>query len=238
MLTEDENIVEIKFAVQYRLNDARAYLFESEPARGRGAGGRTAVREMVGKMRMDSALAEERDQIAPRVRKLDADASWTATRSASWSSTQPAAGRASARAGAGRVRRRAQGRPGARARQERGAGLRQRRDPARQRRRLAPDAGGRRLQGAHRGAGPGRRAALQAGAGRIPAGAAGHARPHVHRRDAADLQQRDQDDGGRHARRQPAVPAARQDHAAGAASGAAAGTGARCQAPPPADARP
>ena len=29
MLTEDENIVEIKFAVQYRLNDARAYLFSS-----------------------------------------------------------------------------------------------------------------------------------------------------------------------------------------------------------------
>ena len=27
MLTEDESIVEIKFAVQYRLNDARAYLF-------------------------------------------------------------------------------------------------------------------------------------------------------------------------------------------------------------------
>ena len=30
MLTEDENIVEIKFAVQYRLNDARAWLFESK----------------------------------------------------------------------------------------------------------------------------------------------------------------------------------------------------------------
>jgi len=30
----------------------------------------TAVREVVGKMRMDSALAEERDQIAPRVRVL------------------------------------------------------------------------------------------------------------------------------------------------------------------------
>ena len=30
MLTEDENIVEIKFAVQYRLKDARAFLFESK----------------------------------------------------------------------------------------------------------------------------------------------------------------------------------------------------------------
>ena len=71
MLTEDENIVEIKFAVQYRLNDARAYLFESkDPAASVVQAAETAVREVVGKMRMDSALAEERDQIAPRVRSL------------------------------------------------------------------------------------------------------------------------------------------------------------------------
>jgi modulator of FtsH protease HflK len=71
MLTEDENIVEIKFAVQYRLNDARAYLFESKnPADAVVQAAETAVREVVGKMRMDSALAEERDQIAPRVRAL------------------------------------------------------------------------------------------------------------------------------------------------------------------------
>ena len=71
MLTEDENIVEIKFAVQYRLNDARAYLFESKnPAETVVQAAETAVRETVGKMRMDSALAEERDQIAPRVRAL------------------------------------------------------------------------------------------------------------------------------------------------------------------------
>ncbi|MDO9090521.1 MAG: FtsH protease activity modulator HflK [Burkholderiaceae bacterium] len=71
MLTEDENIVEIKFAVQYRLSDARAYLFESKnPAEAVVQAAETAVREVVGKMRMDSALAEERDQIAPRVRGL------------------------------------------------------------------------------------------------------------------------------------------------------------------------
>ena len=71
MLTEDENIVEIKFAVQYRLNDARAYLFESKnPTEAVVQAAETAVREVVGKMRMDSALAEERDQIAPRVRQL------------------------------------------------------------------------------------------------------------------------------------------------------------------------
>jgi len=71
MLTEDENIVEIKFAVQYRLNDARAYLFESRnPSEAVVQAAETAVREVVGKMRMDSALADERDQIGPRVRTL------------------------------------------------------------------------------------------------------------------------------------------------------------------------
>jgi membrane protease subunit HflK len=71
MLTEDENIVEIKFAVQYRLSDARAFLFESrDPDASVIKAAETAVREVVGKMKMDSALAEERDQIAPRVRQL------------------------------------------------------------------------------------------------------------------------------------------------------------------------
>jgi len=71
MLTQDENIVEIKFAVQYRLNDARAYLFESKnPTEAVVQAAETAVREVVGKMKMDSALSDERDQIAPRVRAL------------------------------------------------------------------------------------------------------------------------------------------------------------------------
>ena len=71
MLTEDENIVEIKFAVQYRLSDARAFLFESKnPADAVVQAAETAVREVIGKMRLDSALSDERDQIAPRVRAL------------------------------------------------------------------------------------------------------------------------------------------------------------------------
>ena len=71
MLTADENIVEIKFAVQYRLSDARAYLFESkDPAAAVVQAAEAAVREVVGKMKMDLALAEERDQIGPRVRAL------------------------------------------------------------------------------------------------------------------------------------------------------------------------
>ena len=71
MLTIDENIVEIKFAVQYRLSDARAFLFETrDPTSTVVQAAETAVREVVGKMTMDSALAEERDQIGPRVRVL------------------------------------------------------------------------------------------------------------------------------------------------------------------------
>jgi membrane protease subunit HflK len=71
MLTQDENIVEIKFAVQYRLNDARAWLFESKnPTDAVVHAAETSVREVVGKMRMDAALSEERDQLGPRVRDL------------------------------------------------------------------------------------------------------------------------------------------------------------------------
>jgi len=71
MLTEDENIVEIKFAVQYRLSDARAFLFESKnPTDAVVQAAETAVREVVGKMRMDSALSEERELIAVNVRAL------------------------------------------------------------------------------------------------------------------------------------------------------------------------
>jgi len=71
MLTQDENIVEIKFSVQYRVSDARAWLFESErPADAVKQAAESAVREVVGQMTMDNAMRDERDQIAPRVREL------------------------------------------------------------------------------------------------------------------------------------------------------------------------
>jgi membrane protease subunit HflK len=71
MLTQDENILDIKFAVQYRLSDARAFLFESKnPADAVVQAAETSVREVLGKMKMDAALSEERDQIAPRVRAM------------------------------------------------------------------------------------------------------------------------------------------------------------------------
>lgn len=71
MLTQDENILDIKFAVQYRLSDARAFLFESKnPELAVVQAAETSVREVLGKMKMDAALSEERDQIAPRVRAM------------------------------------------------------------------------------------------------------------------------------------------------------------------------
>jgi membrane protease subunit HflK len=71
MLTQDENILDVKFSVQYRLKDARAYLFESKnPAETVVQVAETAVREVVGKMQMNAALGEEREQIAPRVRQV------------------------------------------------------------------------------------------------------------------------------------------------------------------------
>jgi membrane protease subunit HflK len=71
MLTQDENILDIKFAVQYRLNDARAFLFESKnPTEAVVQAAETSVREVLGKMKMDAALSEERDQIGPRVRAM------------------------------------------------------------------------------------------------------------------------------------------------------------------------
>ena len=69
MLTEDENILDIKFTVQYRLKDARAYLFESKnPEQAVVQAAETAVREVVGKMKMDAVLGQERDDIAQRIR--------------------------------------------------------------------------------------------------------------------------------------------------------------------------
>ena len=71
MLTADENIVEIKFSVQYRLSNAQAYLFNTRnPTDAVKQAAESAVREVVGQMTMDNAMAEERDQIAPHVRTL------------------------------------------------------------------------------------------------------------------------------------------------------------------------
>ena len=65
MLTEDENIVDIRFTVQYRLKDARAYLFENRaPDEAVVQAAESAVREIVGRSKIDSVLYEQRDALA------------------------------------------------------------------------------------------------------------------------------------------------------------------------------
>ena len=65
MLTQDENIVDIRFTVQYRLKDARAFLFENrDPETAVTLAAESAVREIVGKSKIDSVLYEQRDAIA------------------------------------------------------------------------------------------------------------------------------------------------------------------------------
>ena len=65
MLTQDENIVDIRFTVQYRLKDARAYLFENRgPDEAVIQASESAVREIVGRSKVDQVLYEQRDAIA------------------------------------------------------------------------------------------------------------------------------------------------------------------------------
>lgn len=65
MLTEDENIVDIRFTVQYRLKDSRAYLFENRnPDEAVVQASESAVREIVGRSKVDQVLYEQRDAIA------------------------------------------------------------------------------------------------------------------------------------------------------------------------------
>ncbi len=68
MLTKDENIVDIRFSVQYTLKDAREYLFENQrPDDAVMLAAESAVREIVGKNDMDSVLYEQRDAIAAQL---------------------------------------------------------------------------------------------------------------------------------------------------------------------------
>lgn len=71
MLTQDENIIEVLFTVQYRINNAEQWLFNTQNQLGAIAeAAESAVREVVGKMSMDQALADRREDIAPALRKL------------------------------------------------------------------------------------------------------------------------------------------------------------------------
>jgi membrane protease subunit HflK len=74
MLTGDENIIDLQFAVQYNLKSVQDYLFNNRSVENsvRGAA-ETAIREVVGKSEMDYVLYEGREEIAIKTNELMQD---------------------------------------------------------------------------------------------------------------------------------------------------------------------
>jgi len=71
MLTGDENIVDLQFAVQYNLKSVEDFIFNNRAAESSvRAGAETAIREVVGKSEMDFVLYEGREEIAIRTKEL------------------------------------------------------------------------------------------------------------------------------------------------------------------------
>jgi membrane protease subunit HflK len=71
MLTDDENIIDIQFAVQYKLKNASEWVFnlrDQEETVKQVA--ETAIREIVGKSKMDFVLYEGREKVAFEVSQL------------------------------------------------------------------------------------------------------------------------------------------------------------------------
>lgn len=65
MLTDDENIIDIQFAVQYILNDPEQFLFNNrDPDDAVLQVAETAIRQIIGKSKMDYVLYEGREQVA------------------------------------------------------------------------------------------------------------------------------------------------------------------------------
>jgi len=71
MLTDDENIVDLQFAVQYLVKDAQAYVFAvRRPDESAMQIAETAMREVIGKNRMDAILYETQVDIANKAHQL------------------------------------------------------------------------------------------------------------------------------------------------------------------------
>lgn len=74
MLTDDENIIDIQFAVQFFLKDPADYLFNNRaPEENVRQAAETAIREVVGKSKMDFVLYEGREQVSASTTKLIQD---------------------------------------------------------------------------------------------------------------------------------------------------------------------
>ncbi len=71
MLTKDENIVDVEFTVQYKIKDARHFLFNvRDPDTTVIQATESAMRENVGKASMDSVIKDGRLEIASATEKL------------------------------------------------------------------------------------------------------------------------------------------------------------------------
>ena len=71
MLTGDENIVDLQFAVQYNLKSVEDFIFNNRAAESSvRAASETAIREVVGKSEMDFVLYEGREEVAIRTKEL------------------------------------------------------------------------------------------------------------------------------------------------------------------------
>jgi membrane protease subunit HflK len=71
MLTDDENIVDLQFAVQYLVKDAQDFIFEvRRPDESAMQIAETAMREVIGKSSMDQILYETQVDVANRSRDL------------------------------------------------------------------------------------------------------------------------------------------------------------------------
>ena len=71
MLTKDENIVDIQFAVQYKVSNARDYVFNvRDPDTTLRQVTETAMREIVGKNNMDFVIKDGRVQVAAGTKEL------------------------------------------------------------------------------------------------------------------------------------------------------------------------
>jgi len=74
MLTNDQSIVDLQFALQFRIGDVRAFLFNNNfgvgPEETVRQAAETATREIVGRRTIDQVLYEEKEQVAKDVRTI------------------------------------------------------------------------------------------------------------------------------------------------------------------------
>ena len=71
MLTQDENIIDVELKIQYRVSSAEKYLFSlQDPDSTLRQVTKSAVRETVGRSRMDFILTEGRQEIAERTKLI------------------------------------------------------------------------------------------------------------------------------------------------------------------------